>query len=399
MVGLPILDQVPFSGLEPTPKLLHIANALHLQVLLVQANITTKKDPITQKALIGLPTKFLYQQALTFADAGSNDAFHTILALLIYGLLLFPNIKNFIDIHDIQIFLTKNAVPTLLANTYHSIHDHTSTRRGTIICCTPLLYKWFVSHLPQTRSRLANPDNLPWSQKIMSLTPSDIVWYNPVYNTGKFIFSCGEYPNVPLIGMYGGITYNLVLAKRQFGYPMKTKPAGLQLTSEFYSNHEDHSNKRGRFLQAWRAIERLSRIHLGNKSDLIDKSYTQWVIERAAMFGMPYHMTRLVSSTVPSSSLPTPSATKAKFQESLAEVAEERNAWKRKYEEFELRHEALKGELEIKKHELLAQSRIIVQKTIQLQDEDAALRSDPRRRKRNMDMFFGPHSDLEDPLA
>jgi hypothetical protein len=198
--------------------------------------------------------------------------------------------------------------------------------------------------------------------------------------------------------MYGGITYNPVLAKRQFGYPMKTKPAGLQLTSEFYSNHEDHSNKRGRFLQAWRAIERLSRIHLGNKSDLIDKSYTQWVIERAAVFGMPYHMTRLVSSTVPSSSLPTPPATKAKFQESLAEVAEERNAWKRKYEELELRHEALKGELEIKKHELLAQSRIIVQKTIQLQDKDAALRSDPRRRKRNMDMFSGPHSDLEDPL-
>jgi hypothetical protein len=66
---------------------------------------------------------------------------------------------------------------------------------------------------------------------------------------------------------------------------------------------------------------------------------------------------------------------------------------------LELRHEALKGELEIKKHELLAQSRIIVQKTIHLQDKDAALRSDPKRRKRNMDMFSGPHSDLEDPLA
>ena len=50
-------------------------------------------------------------------------SFHSILALLIYGLLLFPNIDNFVDINAIKIFLTKNLVPTLLADTYHSIYD------------------------------------------------------------------------------------------------------------------------------------------------------------------------------------------------------------------------------------------------------------------------------------
>jgi hypothetical protein len=43
LVGLPILNQTPFSGLEPTPKPLHIANALHLSASLVKANLTTKK--------------------------------------------------------------------------------------------------------------------------------------------------------------------------------------------------------------------------------------------------------------------------------------------------------------------------------------------------------------------
>jgi hypothetical protein len=397
LVGLPIHNQIPFSGLEPTPKPLHIAKTLHLSASLVKANLTTKKDPITQKALIGLPTKFLYQQAFTFADAGSTDAFHSILALLIYGLLLFPNIEDFIDIHTIQIFLTKNPVPTLLANTYYSIHDRTSAERGTIICCRPLLYKWFISHLPQTHTRLANPDNLLWSQKILSLTPSDLVWYNPAYDTGEFIFSCGEYPNVPLIGMYGGITYNPTLAKRQFGYPMKTKPSSLPLTNEFYSNHKDHSNKRGRFLQAWRAIEKLSRVHLGGKSKFIDGSYTQWVIDRAAVLGMPYHMPRRVSSTTPSASLPAPPTTMEKFQEILDELTREKNAWKRRYDEAKLKIETLEGVVKQKDYDLLAQSRLIVKKTIQLQEQDAALRSDPKRLKYSMDLFSGPDSDSDGP--
>src|ERR1043165_7224218 len=33
-----------------------------------------------------------------------------------------------------------------------------------------------------------------------------------------FIERCGEFPNVPLLGIRGGITYNPSLALRQFGY-------------------------------------------------------------------------------------------------------------------------------------------------------------------------------------
>ncbi|KAK2381879.1 hypothetical protein QL285_069455 [Trifolium repens] len=329
----------------------------------------------------------------------SNDAFYSNLALLIYGLVLFPYIDDFVDINTIQIFLTKNLVPTLLADTYHSIHDRTSVGRGTIFCCTPLLYKWFISHLPQTHSRKANPENLPWSQIIMSLTPSDIVWYHPACDIGEIIVSCGEYPNVPLLGMRGGISYNPTLAKRQFGYPIKAKPDNITLANEFYLNHEDPSNKRRKFVQAWHAIRRLGRGQLGRKSDVVHESYLQWVIDRAKNFGMPYEMSRGVSATTPPSSLPLPFDTKEEFQEILAKLSRERDAWKTRCQVVELENETLKGKLEQKDHLILTQNQQIVEGNVLLRWKDALLRHDSRRRKQNMDLFSGSQSNSDDSPA
>lgn len=66
--------------------------------------------------------KFLMDKATTFADTESWDAFNTILALLIYGIVLFPNIEDFVDLASICMFMAKNIVPTLLADTYYPIH-------------------------------------------------------------------------------------------------------------------------------------------------------------------------------------------------------------------------------------------------------------------------------------
>jgi len=91
----------------------------------------------------GLTANFLYKKASAFAKDKKNVAFESIIGLLIYGLVLFPNFDNFVDVNAIKIFLSKNPVPTLLADTYHSIHYITIKKDGTILCCAPLLYKWF----------------------------------------------------------------------------------------------------------------------------------------------------------------------------------------------------------------------------------------------------------------
>jgi hypothetical protein len=196
----------------------------------------------------------------------------------------------------------------------------------------------------------------------MALTPSDIIWYHAAYDVGEILVSCGEYPNVPLISMHGGISYNPILAKRQFGYPMKNKPNSIALANEFYHNHQDCLAKREKFTQAWKSIRRIGKNQLGRKLNFAHESYTQWVIDRATNFGMPYYILRLLSSTTPSLSLPLPIGTKEEFQEQLAELSCERNTWRKRCQLAELENETLKGELAQKDHLLFTQSQQIIKK-------------------------------------
>ncbi|XP_050884692.1 uncharacterized protein LOC127087816 [Lathyrus oleraceus] len=205
LLGSPISDQIPFSGFEEIPKDNVISEATHLKMSEIKAHMTTKGG------ILGFPTKFLMDKACYFASMKSMDAFKAILTLLIYGLFLFPNVDNFVDINVIKIFLIVNPIPTLLADTYHSIHLKNSYSGWMIICCVPLLYKWLISHLSRSTSFWDLKDGILWSQKIMSLTHSDIEWYSHAYYEVKIIDRCGEFSNVPLLGTKGGISYNPIL--------------------------------------------------------------------------------------------------------------------------------------------------------------------------------------------
>ncbi|AES70998.2 hypothetical protein MTR_3g067340 [Medicago truncatula] len=341
LVGLPVLDEVPFTGLEPIPKAATIADALHLETSLIKTKLTIKGN------LPSLPAKFLYQQASDFAEVNNVNAFYSILALLIYGLVLFPNVDNYVDIHAIQIFLTKEPCPHIVS-------------RGAILSCAPLLYKWFTSHLPQTHSFQANPRNLSWSKRIMSLTPSDIAWYHATHNFRNIIVSCGEYSNVPLLGMQGGISYNPILA--------------------------------------WRAIRRLSRSQLAKRSDFSQGSHTQWVINRASSLVLPYHLPRYLSSTTPYPSLPMTSKTKEEAQYLLTEMTREKDIWKMRYMEAENKIRTLKGQVEQKDHELSKMRQQMIERDDLLQEKDRLLGKHITKKQRMdfMDLFDGAHSDFEE---
>ncbi|KAI5421359.1 hypothetical protein KIW84_044973 [Lathyrus oleraceus] len=144
MRHIPILDQLSFSGLERVPSSQEIADLLRIDESIIGAHMTTKGG------IQGLPSDFLIVQATMFGKAMSEDAFEAIFVLLIYGLVLFPNIDKFVDVNAIRIFSTLNLVPTMLGDTYFSLHMRNAKGGGTIVCCLPLLYKWFISHLPQT---------------------------------------------------------------------------------------------------------------------------------------------------------------------------------------------------------------------------------------------------------
>lgn len=297
-VGLPILDEVPFPGLERTPKIPVIAKTFHLELS------DMKKGLDTKDGIQGLTFNYLYQKATTFAEKSDASAFETIFALLIYGIVLFPNVDNFVDINAIQIFLTQNPVPTLLADTYYSIHERIDKKRGVILCCTSLLHTWITSHLPCPK---IGEECRPWSEKIMNLTPNDIDWYNPAYDTGVIIDHCGDFNNVPLLGRQGGISLNPIMARRQFRYPMKMKPLYIFLSSEFFSYEKDAKNLKDQFVKAWSSIVKLDRNQLRSKSRWTQEPYVQWVINRANKLGMPYSLQRHATATVPTITLPLPS--------------------------------------------------------------------------------------------
>ncbi|KAI5435909.1 hypothetical protein KIW84_022363 [Lathyrus oleraceus] len=242
--------------------------------------------------LVGLPSEFLIAQATVYGKVMSEDAFEAIFVLLIYGLVLFPNIDKFVDVNAIRIFSVLNLVPTLLGDTYFSLHLRNAKGSGTIVCCLPLLYKWFISHLPQTVAFKENKGCLRWSTRLMSLTNDDISWYDRAYDGVQIIDSCGEFSNVPLLGTCGGISYNPVLARRQLGFPLKDKPNNILLEGVFFQEGKDPQGLKARMVRAWRKIHKKGRSELGPKNCIALEPYTAWVRKRASEYLMPYDYPR-----------------------------------------------------------------------------------------------------------
>ncbi|XP_050915720.1 uncharacterized protein LOC127130798 [Lathyrus oleraceus] len=154
ILGIRIKNQVPYVCTKELPKYQDLAKALHIGKKEVELNLKPKGG------IYGFTSKFLVDKAIAFSEDGSWEAFNTNLALLIYGIVLFPNTEEFVDLASIHIFLTQNPIPTILADTYYSIHVRTQKKKGTIVCCTPLLYRWFISHLPNKGPFVENKDNL-----------------------------------------------------------------------------------------------------------------------------------------------------------------------------------------------------------------------------------------------
>ncbi|KEH40866.1 hypothetical protein MTR_1g036610 [Medicago truncatula] len=356
-VGLPVLDEVPFHAFGPFPKIPAITKALHLEVADIKEKFTPKDG------LPCLPYNFLHQKATTCVEKSKIEDFESILALLIYGIVLFLKVDKFVDMNAIRIFLTQNPVPVLLADTYVAIHDRTSQGKGTIVCCAPLLHRWITSHLPRPNIR---PEPIPWSQKLMTWTPRDIDWFNPACDPEFIIDSCGDFNKVPLLGTRGGISYSPILARRQFGYYMEMKPVYLILDRDFFLYKKDDANQRVQFEKAWYSIVKKDRNQLGKKSVIAHEVYVQWVIDRANKLKMPYPRQR-----------------------------REKSIWEMKYRKKEQEYDTLKNLLDQQVLANRQEKDENTQLSVALQKkEDFLDRICLGRKKRRMDLFDGPHPDF-----
>ena len=150
------------------------------------------------------------------------------------------------------------------------------------MCCTPLLARWFISHLPQ--SVLKNEQGLRWSQRLMTLTH----WCSRSRENVIIIDCCGEFPNVPLLGIRGGITYNPCLALRQFGYARRSGPHDMLIQGIVFDFDNNDQALRQRFIRAWRMPNKVDNQTLGHKNSIPLEPYLRWVRIRAQSLMMPY---------------------------------------------------------------------------------------------------------------
>ncbi|KAH1198283.1 hypothetical protein GmHk_18G051889 [Glycine max] len=191
----------------------------------------------TRNGIAGLPQKYLEDKARGMANQGEWVPFMDVLALLIFGVVLFPNVDGLVGLAAIDAFLAyhhskESPVVAVLADLFDTFDRRCEKSSARIICCLPALCVWLVSHLFQQDTRHPCPllshrsctekRRMDWDQLLAGIGSRTISWF-PRWKEGRegVLFSCGRYPNIPLVGTRGCINYNPTLAIRQLGYPMR----------------------------------------------------------------------------------------------------------------------------------------------------------------------------------
>ncbi|XP_050895429.1 uncharacterized protein LOC127102056 [Lathyrus oleraceus] len=285
LLGLPISDQIPFSGFEEISKDKVIYKATHLKMSEIKDHMTTKGG------ILGLPAKFLMDKTCYFASM---------------------------------------KIPTLLADTYHSIYLKNSYSGG---------------------------------MKIMYFTHYDIEWYSYAYDEPKIIDSCGEFPNAPFLGTKRDINYNPILTRRQLGYPMKDKPSNILLEGLFFKEAKDNKALKEKIVHARHHVHKKGREVIGKPKCVYLDPYLQRVQARSIKLKMPYprHEPFPIANREPTLIFMIDTE---KLQIALTKVQQERDAWKNKYQFVNNENEQIQKHLKKKNEEELSKKKRKVQEDL-----------------------------------
>lgn len=146
ILGMLIGDAKPYQYHGHTPSLSTVAGLLNMNPRELQAvEVDVQGRKIFRKV-------FFEGRLLQLAQAGDWDAFKTMLAVAIYGLVLFPSMEGCISYFAIDVFLAwylrmENHVPALLADVYYNMNFCHERKGKKILYCLPLLFIWPTTHI------------------------------------------------------------------------------------------------------------------------------------------------------------------------------------------------------------------------------------------------------------
>jgi len=152
-----------------------------------------------------------------------------VLALVVYGVLIFPNQEDFVGYDAIHVFVAvktqaENPVPSILADTYTTLDSCHEWRNRKMLCCIPALYVWLVSRIGERMIGITCPVELvtrrgpevkgarEWREFFAGLNEIKIQWQPSWQLRSRLIYYYRKYPNVPLVGTRCCINYSPVLA-------------------------------------------------------------------------------------------------------------------------------------------------------------------------------------------
>ncbi|KAH1202532.1 hypothetical protein GmHk_17G048979 [Glycine max] len=247
----------------------------------------------TRNGIAGLPQKYLEDKARGMANQGEWVPFMDVLALLIFGVVLFPNVDGLVGLAAIDAFLAyhhskESPVVAVLADLFDTFDRRCEKSSARIICCLPALCVWLVSHLFQQDTRHPCPllshrsctekRRMDWDQLLAGIGSRTISWF-PRWKEGRegVLFSCGRYPNIPLVGTRGCINYNPTLAIRQLGYPMRGAPTEESMSPFLVRDLGAQNSKTiQRIHKAWETPLRKDQELRGIRNGIIG-GYHEWL--------------------------------------------------------------------------------------------------------------------------
>ncbi|XP_050877118.1 uncharacterized protein LOC127080871 [Lathyrus oleraceus] len=264
-LGQNLRDHDSFPKIDEGITAKRIASILGMDVQLVISNWDKKG------VFNGFSRWFLEEQVVKLEKAGKGKAFHVILALLVYGIVLFLNLDNFVVHVAIKIFLFGNPIPFILCDIYYALHEHHEKKGGTHLCGKMLLHAWFRYHMPENGPYTSKTIKL--SLNLASLATSHVKWYIRDWETPNIIVSIEDFPNVLLIWTRGCINYNHMLCMMQHGYSMNEPPKVEALEPFIFHDIDADNPIVKKIKKSWKTIVRRGK-EFGNKNVLVKEPYT-----------------------------------------------------------------------------------------------------------------------------
>ncbi|KAH1213918.1 hypothetical protein GmHk_14G041768 [Glycine max] len=287
ILGCPLGGRKPYLSSGCLPSLSRIATVVK------ESARGLDRIKQTRNGIAGLPQKYLEDKARGMANQGDWVPFMDVLALLIFGVVLFPNVDGLVDLAAIDAFLAyhhskESPVVAVLADLFDTFDRRCKKSSARIICCLPALCVWLVSHLIQQDTRHPCPllshrsctekRRIDWDQLLAGIGGRTISWF-PRWKEGKegVLFSCGRYPNIPLVGTRGCINYNPTLAIRQLGYPMRGAPTEESMSPFLVRDLGAQNSKTiQRIHKAWETPLRKNQELRGIRNGIIG-GYHEWL--------------------------------------------------------------------------------------------------------------------------